>query len=374
MPLPAYSCSPAARSWAKTKKLGMLAGMNSSSAPAPVRTSPHATEELQAWIRGTLGTIRLNRPQALNAMTLHMVQAMDRVLRDWEADDAVQAVVLYGAGERGLCAGGDIRAIAQGTDAGAMEFWTAEYALNARVAAFPKPYVAVMDGVVMGGGVGVSGHAGIRIATERTKAAMPEVRIGFSPDCAGSLLLANAPGELGTHLALTAGTMTGADAVLCGFADLYVPSDSLPDLLAALESSGSEAARVATKFAVEPPAAPLAAEQGWIDECYTGNDVEAILERLDRHSAPAAGNAARAIREMAPFSLSVALSAQRAAAAEPDLATVLRRDLVMAERMIGRPDFREGVRARLLDRDQPHWNPDRLDAVDPRDVAWTLAL
>ncbi len=356
------------------EKLGMLAGMSSSSEPAPVRTSPHATEELQAWTSGTLGTIRLNRPQALNAMTLDMVQAMDRVLQDWEADDAVQAVVLYGAGERGLCAGGDIRAIASGTDAQAMEFWTAEYALNARVAAFPKPYVAVMDGVVMGGGVGVSGHAGIRIATERTKAAMPEVRIGFSPDCAGSLLLSGAPGELGTHLALTAGTMTGADAVLCGFADLYVPSESLPALLAALESAGSDAAEVAAKFALQPPPAPLAAEQDWIDECYTGGDVAGILAKLDRHQSTAAREAALAIRAMAPFSLSVALTALRAAAAAPDLATVLQRDLVMAERMIGRPDFREGVRARLLDRNEPQWNPARLDAVDPRDVAWTLAL
>lgn len=356
------------------EKLGMLAGMNSSSAPAPARTSPHATEELQAWRSGSLGTIRLNRPQALNAMTLDMVRTMDRVLQEWETDDAVQAVVLYGAGERGLCAGGDIRAIASGTDAQAMEFWTAEYALNARVAAFPKPYVAVMDGVVMGGGVGVSGHAGIRIATERTKAAMPEVRIGFSPDCAGSLLLARAPGELGTHLALTAGTMTGPDAVLCGFADLYVPSESLPALLGALESAGSDAAEVAAKFALEPPAAPLAAEQDWIDECYTGGEVAAILARLDRHPAPAARDAAQTIRGMAPLSLSVALAAVRAAAAEPDLAKVLQRDLVMAERMIGRPDFREGVRARLLDRNQPRWNPARLDAVDPRDVAWTLAL
>jgi len=307
-------------------------------------------------------------------MTLDMVQAMDRVLQDWEEDDAVQAVVLYGAGERGLCAGGDIRAIASGTDAQAMEFWTAEYALNARVAAFPKPYVAVMDGVVMGGGVGVSGHAGIRIATERTRAAMPEVRIGFSPDCAGALLLARAPGELGTHLALTAGTMTGADAVLCGFADSYVPSDSLPALLAALDSAGSDAAEVVAKFAVAPPEAPLGAEREWIDECYAGEDIAAILEKLDRHCAPAAQEAAQAIRAMAPFSLSVALAALRAAAAEPDLGKVLERDLVMADRMIGRPDFREGVRARLLDRDQPRWNPARLAGVDPRDVAWTLAL
>lgn len=356
------------------EKLGMLAGMNSSPAPATVQTSPHATNELQAWTSGTLGTIRLNRPRALNAMTLDMVRAMDRVLQDWAADSAVQAVVLYGAGERGLCAGGDIRAIASGTDEQAMEFWTAEYALNARVAAFPKPYVAVMDGVVMGGGIGVSGHAGIRIATERTTAAMPEVRIGFSPDCAGSLLLSGAPGELGTHLALTAGSMTGADAVLCGFADSYVPSGSLADLLAALESAGSSAADVVAAFAVEPPAAPLAAEQEWIDECYTGGDVAAILQNLERHPAPAAAEAARAIRAMAPFSLGVALAALRAAAQEPDLGTVLQRDLVMAERMIGRPDFREGVRARLLDRNEPQWNPARLDRVDPADVAWTLAL
>ncbi|WP_082413622.1 enoyl-CoA hydratase/isomerase family protein [Arthrobacter sp. Edens01] len=348
--------------------------MSSSPAPAAVTTSPHATEELEAWTSGGLGTIRLNRPRALNAMDRSMVEAMDRVLQDWEADDSVQAVVLYGGGDRGLCAGGDIRAIATGTDAEAMRFWSAEYTLNARVAAFPKPYVAVMDGVVMGGGIGVSAHAGIRVVTERTMAAMPEVRIGFSPDCAGALLLAQAPGELGTHLALTAGTMSGADAVLCGFADYYVPSDLLPEMLAALENAGADAADTVAKFAVEPPAAPLAAEQDWIDECYAGADVAGILERLDQRPEAAAGEAAQAIRQMAPFSVAVALEGIRAAAREPDLAKVLQRDLVMAERMIGRPDFREGVRARLVDRDRPVWNPSELAAVDPRDVAWTLAL
>lgn len=338
------------------------------------RSSAHATEELLAWISGGLGTIRLNRPRALNAMNVDMVKAMDRVLQDWAADDAVRAVLLMGAGDRGLCAGGDIRAIAAGTDAEAMEFWSAEYALNATVASFPKPYVAVMDGVVMGGGVGVSGHAGIRIVTERTQAAMPEVRIGFSPDCAGALLLAQAPGELGTHLALTAGTMTGADAILCGFADYYVPSRSLRALAAELEESPSDAAAVVAGFAVEPPEAPLAAEQEWIDECYAGTDLQLILERLDGHEAPAAAEAAKAIRGMAPFSLAVALAGLRAAAQDPVLEKVLARDLTMADRMISRPDFREGVRARLIDRDAPVWMPGRLEDVSAEDVAWTLAL
>lgn len=346
--------------------------MESPASGTLTRSSIHATDALQAWTAGNLGVIRLNRPQALNAMTLDMVRSMDRVLQDWAVDDAVGSVLLLGAGNRGLCAGGDIRAIAAGTDAEAMEFWTAEYALNARVASFPKPYIALMDGVVMGGGVGVSGHAGIRIATERTQAAMPEVRIGFSPDCAGSLLLANAPGELGTHLALTAGTMTGADAVLCGFADYYVPSAALPALCAALETA--DPAEVTAAFAVEPPQAPLARRREWIDECYAGPDVQEILARLDSHAAPEAAEAARSIREMAPFSLAVALSSLRAAAAEPSLDRVLARDLVMAERMIARPDFREGVRARLLDRDAPRWNPASLQDVAAADVAWTLAL
>ncbi|MBD8042817.1 enoyl-CoA hydratase/isomerase family protein [Arthrobacter sp. Sa2BUA2] len=346
--------------------------MESSPSGTLTRASIHATGELQAWTSGNLGIIRLNRPQALNAMTVGMVTAMDRVLQDWASADTVGSVLLLGAGDRGLCAGGDIRAIAAGTDAQAMEFWTAEYALNARVAHFPKPYVALMDGVVMGGGVGVSGHAGIRIATERTQAAMPEVRIGFSPDCAGSLLLARAPGELGTHLALTAGTMTGADAVLCGFADYFVPSASLPALCAALETGEPE--QTVAAFAVEPPPAPLAGQREWIDECYAGSDVQEILARLDSHASPEATAAARDIRAMAPFSLAVALAAVRAAAAEPVLEKVLERDLVMAERVIARPDFREGVRARLLDRDAPRWQPASLAEVAAADVAWTLAL
>jgi len=354
--------------------LEMLTSMETTPAGTLTRASTHATDELQAWVSGDLGVIRLNRPQALNAMTMDMVTAMDRVLQDWAGDDGVLAVLLLGAGDRGLCAGGDVRALASGTDAEAMAFWAAEYALNARVADFPKPYIALMDGVVMGGGIGVSGHANIRIATERTKAAMPEVRIGLSPDCGGALLLAQAPGALGTHLALTAGTMTGADAVLCGFADYYVPSGSLPALSAALESGAADAASVVAGFAVEPPQAPLAAERDWIDECYAGSDVLEILDRLGSHASPGAAAAAQAIRAMAPFSLEVALAAVRAAAREPSLDKVLQRDLVMAARMIGRPDFREGVRARLLDRDAPRWNPSSLQEVAAADVAWTLAL
>ncbi|HOB57822.1 MAG TPA: 3-hydroxyisobutyryl-CoA hydrolase, partial [Rhodoglobus sp.] len=192
--------------------------------------------------RGRLGHVLLNRPQAINALTHEMVVQIAAALAAWATDDSVETVAISGAGERGLCAGGDVTAmyrsaVAEGADAGveAAAFWADEYALNSAIAHYPKPYVALMTGVVLGGGVGVSAHGSHRVVTETTKLGMPEVTIGFVPDVGGTRLLARAPGELGTHLALTGGTMTGADAIALGFADWYVPSVALPALLDDLE-------------------------------------------------------------------------------------------------------------------------------------------
>src|ERR1700755_569698 len=191
---------------------------------------------------GAAGIIRLNGRKAINAMTLEMSEGIDRALDQFEADPAVALVLLEGAGERGLCAGGDIRGLYESSRAGGdlgKRFWRQEYVMNARIAKYPKPYVAFMDGLVMGGGVGLSGHARHRVVTEKTKLAMPEVGLGFFPDVGGTWLLSRSPGELGSYFGLTGQTMNGPDAIHARFADAVVPSAKLPELREALTKAGA---------------------------------------------------------------------------------------------------------------------------------------
>lgn len=203
------------------------------------------TEDVLFERRGHLGIVTLNRPKAANALNDGMVKAMLRQLTAWADDDAVATVLVRGAGDRGLCAGGDIVAIYKDMLHGGTataDFWADEYRLNALISHYPKPYVAFMDGLVLGGGVGVSAHGSVRVVTERTRTGMPETTIGFVPDVGGTLLLSRSPGEAGTHAALTGAHLSGADALFLGLADHFVPSGNLPALAEALESSTAEAA------------------------------------------------------------------------------------------------------------------------------------
>jgi enoyl-CoA hydratase len=212
------------------------------------------SDEVLTEVDGSVGLITLNRPKAINSLNQQMVDALTAVLTGWADDDAVRAVVLSGAGERGLCAGGDVVSIyhsARRDGVEARRFWRDEYLLNAQIAGFPKPYVAVMDGIVMGGGVGVSAHANTRVVTDTSKIAMPEVGIGFIPDVGGTYLLSRAPGQLGLHAALSGAPFSGADAIALGFADHYVPQVQLEGLVAAVVEDGVDAAVKA--FAIEPP-------------------------------------------------------------------------------------------------------------------------
>ena len=236
--------------------------------------------------RGRLGVVTLNRPKAVNALTAGMAAAMLEQLTRWADDDAVAAVLVRGAGDRGLCAGGDIVAIYRdmldGGDATA-DFWAVEYRLNLLISEYPKPYVAFMDGLVLGGGVGISAHGSVRIVTERTRMGMPETTIGFVPDVGGTLLLSRSPGETGTHAALTGAHLSGADALFLGLADHFVPSDRLPELAVALETEPVEAA--VARFAEPAPPSILAAQQEWIDACYSSDDAEEILAPAARRWA-----------------------------------------------------------------------------------------
>jgi enoyl-CoA hydratase len=326
--------------------------------------------EVLLWVRDGLGLIMLNRPKAINALTHGMVRAIASALARWAGDDEIRAVVLTGAGERGLCAGGDIVAVYHSARDGtgdAADFWRAEYLLNAAIAAFPKPYVAVMDGIVMGGGVGLAAHGNIRVVTERSRVGMPEVGIGFVPDVGGTRLLARAPGELGAHLALTTARMSGADAIVAGFADHFVPAAELPRLLDALR--GEPVAEAVARFAHPAAASELAAQRSWIDECYQGESVADIVVRLRAADEPAAAKAAEDILANSPIAVSVALAAVRRAARLDSLAATLNQEYRVSLAALRSRDLVEGIRAQVIDKDRdPRWSPATLDEVAREDV------
>ncbi len=319
---------------------------------------------------GRTGVVTLNRPRALNALTHPMVIRIDEALAAWADDPAVQQVLIRGAGERGLCAGGDIRAIHDDAKAGntaSADFWRDEYRLNARIARYPKPYVALMDGITMGGGVGVSAHGSVRIVTERSRVAMPETGIGFVPDVGGTYLLGRAPGELGTHLALTGTAVGAADALLCGLADHFVPSDRLPELTAAL--AGAPADEVLPRYAATPGPGELADRRGWIDHCYAAATVEEIVERLLGQGEPAAKEAAETILAKSPTALKVTLAALRRAAGLGPLERVLVQEFRVSCNALTAPDLVEGIRAQVVDKDRaPRWSPATLAEVSGADV------
>ncbi|MBP2477816.1 enoyl-CoA hydratase [Crossiella equi] len=320
-------------------------------------------------VEGGVGRITLNRPKAINALSDEMLLEMAAALRGWATDDSVRVVLLDGAGERGLCAGGDIRSIHEATrtgDTGPIEFWREEYRLNAAIARYPKPYVAFMDGLVMGGGVGVSAHGSVRVVTERTSIGMPEVSIGFIPDVGGTWLLAHTPGELGTHLALTGTRIGAADAILCGLADQYVPSAALPELAAL------PAERLLVEIAGRAEAAPagqLAADREWIDTCYAADTVEQILANLYAHGHPGAEAAAKEIQAKAPTAVKVTLRALREARRLASLEDALNLEHRLVSKFLTAPDLAEGIRAAVIDKDRnPRWNPATLAEVDAATV------
>ncbi len=328
------------------------------------------SDEVLTEVDGSVGLITLNRPKAINSLNQQMVDALTAVLTGWAVDDAVRAVVLCGAGERGLCAGGDVVSIyhsARKDGVEARRFWRDEYLLNAQIAEFPKPYVAVMDGIVMGGGVGVSAHANTRVVTDTSKIAMPEVGIGFIPDVGGVYLLSRAPGGLGLHAALTGAPFSGADAIAMGFADHYLPHNDVEAFRRAIVADG--VASALAKYAVEPPPSELAAQRNWIDACFAGDTVGDIVAALRGHDAGPANDAADLIATRSPIALSVTLEAVRRAAKLETLKDVLVQDYRVSSASLRSHDLVEGIRAQLIDKDRnPKWSPAQLAAVTAADV------
>ncbi len=323
-----------------------------------------------------LRRITLNRPKALNAITFEMAVTMTALLRSWAEDAAVGAILLDGAGERGFCAGGDLRAVyaaaksKKSKNSFAEQFWSSEYHLNVLIARYPKPVIAVMDGVVMGGGVGLSAHAAHRVVTERSSIAMPEVGIGFFPDVGVSFLLARSPGYVGTHLALTGDRMGPADAIYCGLADIHIAAAGLaelPSVLADCRTAHDVRARL-DEMSVAAAPGRLSAARRWIDSCYGASEVEEIVDRLRGCNIDAARSALAAIRQKSPTSLKVALRNIRSAISFAKVEESFQQDYRIALACIAGHDFIEGIRATIVDKDRkPAWRPDRLEDV-PRGI------
>jgi enoyl-CoA hydratase len=319
--------------------------------------------------RGALRCLALNRPKALNALTLDMAATMTAYLCAWADDDAAGAVLIDGAGERGLCAGGDLRALydaAKAKDSLPAKFWATEYHLDVLIARYPKPVVAIMDGVVMGGGVGISAHAAHRIVTERSSIAMPEASIGYFPDVGASFALARSPGCTGKHLALTGSRIGAADAIYCGLADIHVPTASLADLPSRLaDCRSTEDVHVALKEVSTLPApGKLPAAQPWIDDCYSAENVEEILARLRASKADDARSALATLEKMSPTSLKITLRNIRSAVSFKTVEESFQQDYRISLACIAEHDFIEGIRATIVDKDRnPVWRPAKLEDV-----------
>jgi enoyl-CoA hydratase len=346
--------------------------MTASAAVAPIEGDLIARRE------GACGVIRLNRPKAINAVTLEMFRDIDKALDAFEADPAVSVILLEGAGERGLCAGGDIRALWESSkvkgDLGKI-LWREEYILNARIEKFPKPYVSFMDGFVMGGGVGLSAHSSHRVVTEKTRLAMPEVGLGFFPDVGGTWLLSHSPGEIGTYFGLTGQTMNGPDAIFARFADAVVPSTKLADLREALTSvsagiTAAEVKALIASFSTGEAAGPVAAMQSKIDGWFAHDRMEDIVAALRNDGSELALATLKTLNEKSPRGMVVTLKLLRLARTSRSLEECLVREYRAALEVFASDDFREGVRAAVIDKDRnPKWSPPRIEDVTPAMVA-----
>jgi len=335
------------------------------------------TDDILFERRGAAGLITLNRPQALNAVTHEMVLALRAQLDRWADDPAITRVVITAAGERAFSAGGDIRALYDlgqaGRQAEALQFWRDEYPLNVVIKNYRKPYVALIDGLVMGGGVGVSVHGSHRVAGDRFQFAMPEVGIGFFPDVGATWFLPRMPGELGTYCGLTGERFGSADGCAAGVATHRIPSARFGALLDGLTGAVSVDALLAA-FAEPAGEGPILAKRAVIDRLFVGDRVEDILAALDREAASGSADAewaaktAAAMRTKSPLSLKLALAQVRRGRAW-DFETCMRAEFRIVSRVIRGSDFYEGVRAVIVDKDnKPRWQPARLAEVSDAEV------
>ena len=339
------------------------------------------SEHVQTQVRNRIAHIILDRPKALNSLSLDMIRAITKALLAWRDDAGVHAVIIRSTSERALCAGGDIRFFydvgtktPKGGSALLEDFFTEEYALNHLIHFYPKPYIALMDGIVMGGGMGVAqgGEANrTRIVTERTKMAMPEVNIGLFPDVGGGYFLSRTPGQIGAYLGVTGETIGAADALHAGLADVFLPSDHLPALLELLATTAeSDVPGAIRRFAapfqgkVNPEQSALAMQRGLIDRHFAYDDVTQIVASLKRDDDPFAHKTLEVIGKRSPLMMCVTL-AQLRRGANMSIVDCLRLERTMVRHCFEHGEVLEGVRALVVDKDNtPQWNPATLAEVD----------
>lgn len=329
---------------------------------------PPATDEVLIRREGRAGRITLNRPKALNALTYAMVGQIWDALVAWRDDPTIELVILDGAGDRALCAGGDVRSLYDSRVQGsalARAFWRDEYRLNALIGRYPKPYIAIQDGIVMGGGIGLSGHAAYRIVTERSRLAMPETGIGLIPDVGGTWLLAHAPGQTGIYLGLTGENMNAADAIHARFSDTFISSAKLSALTGQLsDPKGGDVDGAIANYAEKPEVSPLASSSPLIDTGFASTTVEAAIANLAGMPGEWAAKTAATLAQKSPKALKLTLAAIRNARSLTSLDEALIVEYRLTVRLFEDGEFPEGVRALIVDKDRkPKWSPPQLDGV-----------
>jgi enoyl-CoA hydratase len=349
--------------------------------------SPQAPDpEVLVSVEGAVGRLTLNRPKALGALTTTMVRLMTEALLAWRDDDAVTTVLIDHAGERGFCAGGDIRFLADSARAGgegARHFFYTEYQLNHLLFTYPKTVIAVMDGITMGGGVGISLPARYRIATERTTFAMPETGIGLFPDVGGGWHLSRLQGATGAWLALTGARLKAPGCEVLGIATDVLPSAALPDFKARLIADPAAVDDLLAELDLDPGRWEMSEHHGAIDTLFGGPTVEAIFEALAADSSPWAVEQLAILKTKSPLSMKTALRQLQAGARFADFADNMAMEMRIGARIVMSHDFAEGVRAVIIDKDnKPAWSPDTLEGVTdamldavfaplPADQEWT---
>lgn len=335
-------------------------------------------QEILFTQKNGIGIITLNRPEALNALNLNMIREMDKKLAEWAQDASIHAVIVTGAGERAFCAGGDVKSVALDKEGNLKrDFFREEYTLNHRIFTFPKPYVALVNGIVMGGGKGVSAHGSHRVVTENTLFAMPETNIGFFPDVGGGYFLPRCPGETGTYLALTSKRIKAIDTIYIGFGTDFVLAEKMAELLEALaaiqwdarQKPAAQVNEVIADFAEPPPGeSEIAPHREKIDKYFAHDRIEDIFADLQKDNSPWAQETLKALYGMSPTSLKIALRQIRMGAKMP-FAQVMAMEYRLSQACMQGHDFYEGIRAALIDKDrQPKWKPANVNDVADKDI------
>ena len=335
------------------------------------------TDQIISKVSGNLGHITLNRPKALNALTLEMCEEITRLLIEWETDDNIGAVLIDGAGERAFCAGGDVILLHDSGKAGddrAEQFWRKEYALNELIHRYSKPYITLIDGFVMGGGVGLSVHGQYRIAGDKTVFAMPETGIGYFPDVGGTYFLPRLGMDIGQWLGLTGARLKTADAVSLGVANLYVPSDRHDELIEVLSQTELEGSNTAVNAVLNryQEAGPMDADLPAALTPFNEKDVPSILRALDGMEGDWAKKQAKAIRMKSPIAMVVTFEAIKRGA-KCDFKTAMSYELNLSLNFLKTQDFYEGIRSQLIDKDRnPKWSHDSVETVTTEQVERVL--